>query len=108
MVHTIVKLQLSITLSFIARAFKVLGGVLGGSKSVYVDALTPIANTMSIAFIYTFYKKSLEPFVPRCSSLLVHIYSLHLGTFSSPTLSLVALLPLEWGHWALGLTARAP
>jgi divalent metal cation (Fe/Co/Zn/Cd) transporter len=61
MVHTIVKLQLSITLSFIAGAFKVLGGVLGGSKSVYVDALTSIANTMSIAFIYAFYKKSLEP-----------------------------------------------
>jgi divalent metal cation (Fe/Co/Zn/Cd) transporter len=54
-------LQLSIALSFLAGVFKVLGGVLGSSKSVYVDALTSIANTLSIVIIYTFYRKSLEP-----------------------------------------------
>jgi len=42
------------------------------------------------------------PFVPRCSFSLVHVYSLHLGTFSSSTPSLVALLPPEQGHGALG------
>ena len=32
----------------------------------------------------------------------------HQGSFSSPTPSWVAPLPREWGHWALGPTARAP
>jgi hypothetical protein len=49
-----------------------------------------------------------SPFVSRCSFSLIYVYSSHLETFSSSTPSLVALLPLEWVHWALGLTARAP
>ena len=50
----------------------------------------------------------LIPFVPRCSFSLIYFHSSHLGAFSSPTPSLVALLPLERVHWASGPTARAP
>lgn len=54
-------LRLAIAFSFFAGLFKVLGGVVGESKAVFVDALTSIANTLSIYLIYSYYRKSLKP-----------------------------------------------
>lgn len=50
-----------IILSFIGGFFKVLGGVVGGSKSILVDALTSIANTVAIVMMYRFFNISVEP-----------------------------------------------
>ena len=54
-------IAVTIVLSFLGGLFKVLGGVFGGSKSVFVDALTSIVNTLAIVFIYVFYRESLKP-----------------------------------------------
>jgi len=48
-----------------------------------------------------------EPFVLRCLFSFC-IYLLCLGAFSSPTTSMVALLPMEWVHWASGSAAQTP
>ncbi|MEM4562029.1 MAG: cation transporter dimerization domain-containing protein [Desulfurococcaceae archaeon] len=51
----------TIALSLIGGFFKVLGGTVGGSKSVFVDALTSIANTLAILFVYRFFTISTAP-----------------------------------------------
>ncbi|MEL9940855.1 MAG: cation transporter dimerization domain-containing protein [Ignisphaera sp.] len=48
-------------LSAFGGLLKVYGGVVGGSKSVFVDALTSIANTVSVLAIYKFFRESLKP-----------------------------------------------
>lgn len=48
-------------LSLIGGALKIFGGVVGGSKSVFVDALTSIANSLAIIFVLKFFKASMEP-----------------------------------------------
>lgn len=50
-----------IFLSGIGGLFKILGGFIGGSKSVFVDALTSIANTIAIVMMYEFFNISIEP-----------------------------------------------
>lgn len=50
-----------IALSITGGVFKVLGSALGNSKSTFVDALTSIANTLSIVLIYRYFKESSEP-----------------------------------------------
>ncbi|MEM4608493.1 MAG: cation transporter [Candidatus Methanomethylicaceae archaeon] len=54
-------LMLLIILSLIGGALKIYGGIIGESKSVFVDALTSIANSLSIIFILNFFKVSMEP-----------------------------------------------
>ncbi len=50
-----------IFLSAIGGFFKILGGFVGSSKSVFVDALTSIANTLAIVIMYKFFNISMEP-----------------------------------------------
>ncbi|MCS7111556.1 MAG: cation transporter [Ignisphaera sp.] len=50
-----------IFLSALGGFFKILGGFIGGSKSVFVDALTSIANTLAILMMYGFFNVSVEP-----------------------------------------------
>ncbi|MEM2528554.1 MAG: cation transporter dimerization domain-containing protein [Ignisphaera sp.] len=50
-----------ISLSIVGGIFKILGGFVGGSKSVFVDALTSIANTLAIIIMYRFFSTSVEP-----------------------------------------------
>jgi len=50
-----------VILSFMGGLFKVLGSFIGGSKSVFVDALTSIANTLTIIVMYRFFNISVEP-----------------------------------------------
>lgn len=40
---------------------KIAGGVLGGSKSVFVDALTSIANSLAIVLTLRFFRAGMEP-----------------------------------------------
>jgi len=50
-----------ITLSIVGGALKVYGGIVGGSKSVFVDAMTSIANTLAIVLILKFFRAGMEP-----------------------------------------------
>lgn len=61
MSNSIRDIVIVVVLSIIGGLFKVLGGVLGNSKSVFVDAMTSIANTISILLIYKYFRISLEP-----------------------------------------------
>lgn len=42
-------------------AFKILGGVLYGSKAVFVDAMTSIANLLALLLATRYWKSSLKP-----------------------------------------------
>ncbi|MEM0317675.1 MAG: cation transporter [Candidatus Nezhaarchaeales archaeon] len=50
-----------VALSLIGGALKIYGGVIGESKSVLVDALTSIANSLAIIFVSIFFRAGLEP-----------------------------------------------
>ncbi len=76
MSNSIRDIVIVVVLSIIGGLFKVLGGVLGNSKSVFVDAMTSIANTISILLIYKYFRISLEP--PDIDHLYGH-YRLMLG-----------------------------
>jgi len=54
-------IYLIIFLSISGGVIKTLGSVLGGSKSVFVDAMTCIANSLSIILILRFFKVGLKP-----------------------------------------------
>jgi len=54
-------LALLVALSLAGGALKIAGGVLGGSKSVFVDALTSIANSLAIIFVLRFFRAGMEP-----------------------------------------------
>lgn len=54
-------LTVLLVLSFIGGALKIYGGVVGGSKSVFVDALTSIANSLAIILVSSFFKVGLGP-----------------------------------------------
>jgi len=47
--------------SFLGGLFKIIGGVAYSSKSVFVDALTSIANFLSLVLTFTYLQKSYEP-----------------------------------------------
>ncbi|MEM3182520.1 MAG: cation transporter [Fervidicoccaceae archaeon] len=47
--------------SFLGGAFKIYGGIVYNSKSVLVDALTSVANYISLVLTVLFIKKSFEP-----------------------------------------------
>lgn len=61
MVSTLSTFMLIIFLSALGGLFKILGGFIGGSKSVFVDALTSIANTLAVVMMYKFFSASVEP-----------------------------------------------
>ncbi|MEM4848356.1 MAG: cation transporter dimerization domain-containing protein [Ignisphaera sp.] len=50
-----------ITLSIVGGILKVYGSIVGGSKSVFVDAMTSIANTLAIILILKFFRAGMEP-----------------------------------------------
>lgn len=50
-----------IVLSVVGGSLKIYGSVVGGSKSVFVDAMTSIANTLAIIFILKFFKAGMIP-----------------------------------------------
>jgi len=50
-----------VALSLVGGALKTAGGVLGGSKSVFVDALTSIANSLAIVLVLRFFRVGMEP-----------------------------------------------
>lgn len=50
-----------IVLSMVGGILKVYGSIIGGSKSVFVDAMTSIANTLSIVLILKFFRAGMEP-----------------------------------------------
>ena len=52
---------LLVALSLAGGVLKITGGVLGGSKSVFVDALTSIANSLAIVLVLKFFKAGMEP-----------------------------------------------
>jgi len=54
-------MALLVALSLVGGVLKIAGGVLGGSKSVFVDALTSIANSLAIVLVLKFFKASMEP-----------------------------------------------
>jgi len=56
-----VKLAVLFTLSALAAAFKIVGGIVYGSKSLLVDALTSIANLVALSATITYFMKSLRP-----------------------------------------------
>lgn len=47
--------------SVLGGFFKILGGVLYGSKAVFVDALTSIANLIALLLAIKYWRSSLEP-----------------------------------------------
>jgi len=61
MSNSIKDIIIVIILSILGGIFKILGGLFGNSKSVFVDAMTSIANTISILLIYKYFRMSLEP-----------------------------------------------
>jgi divalent metal cation (Fe/Co/Zn/Cd) transporter len=52
---------LLIVLSIVGGVLKIYGSIVGGSKSVFVDAATSIANTIAILMILKFFKEGMEP-----------------------------------------------
>lgn len=54
-------LAILITLSIVGGVLKIYGSIIGGSKSVFVDAMTSIANTLAIVLILRFFRVSIEP-----------------------------------------------
>lgn len=50
-----------IALSMAGGALKIYGSVVGSSRSVFVDAMTSIANTLSILMIMRFFSQGVEP-----------------------------------------------
>ena len=54
-------LTLLVALSLVGGVLKIAGGVLGGSKSVFVDALTSIANSLAIVLTLRFFRAGMEP-----------------------------------------------
>lgn len=50
-----------ILLSVTGGVLKIYGSIVGGSKSVFVDAMTSIANTLTVIFILKFFKAGMEP-----------------------------------------------
>ncbi|MGB9726031.1 MAG: cation diffusion facilitator family transporter [Fervidicoccaceae archaeon] len=54
-------LILIITTSFLGGMFKIIGGIIYSSKSVFVDALTSMANFASLVLTFVYLKKSYEP-----------------------------------------------
>jgi len=55
------KLAVLFGLSTLAATFKIVGGVVYGSKSLLVDALTSIANLAALAATITYFTRSLRP-----------------------------------------------
>ncbi len=54
-------LPLILVFSALGGFFKILGGVLYGSKAVFVDALTSIANLIALLLAIKYWRSSLEP-----------------------------------------------
>jgi divalent metal cation (Fe/Co/Zn/Cd) transporter len=54
-------LTILIALSIAGGVLKIYGSVVGGSKSVFVDAATSIANTIAILMILIFFREGMEP-----------------------------------------------
>jgi len=54
-------IALLIVLSIVGGVLKIYGSIVGGSKSVFVDAATSIANTIAILMILKFFKEGMEP-----------------------------------------------
>ncbi|HDI02268.1 MAG TPA: cation transporter, partial [Ignisphaera sp.] len=54
-------LVLIVMLSIIGGLFKILGGIIYGSKSLFVDAMTSIANTFAIIVTVYFFRISFIP-----------------------------------------------
>lgn len=54
-------LWLVVLLSVLASAFKVVGGVVFGSRALFVDALTSIANVIAVLGTAYYYRLSLRP-----------------------------------------------
>jgi len=54
-------LTLTILFSGLGGVFKILGGVLYGSKAVFVDAMTSIANLMALLLAVRYWRDSLKP-----------------------------------------------
>jgi divalent metal cation (Fe/Co/Zn/Cd) transporter len=50
-----------VVLSIAGGTLKIAGGVLGRSKSVFVDALTSIANSLAIVLVLKFFRAGTEP-----------------------------------------------
>lgn len=55
------KLAVLFGLSALAATFKIVGGIVYGSKSLLVDALTSIANLVALAATITYFMRSLRP-----------------------------------------------
>jgi divalent metal cation (Fe/Co/Zn/Cd) transporter len=54
-------LTLTILFSGLGGVFKILGGVLYGSKAVFVDAMTSVANLMALLLAVRYWRDSLKP-----------------------------------------------
>ncbi|MEM4576365.1 MAG: cation transporter [Candidatus Nezhaarchaeales archaeon] len=87
-----------VTLSLIGGALKICGGIVGGSKSVFVDALTSIANSLAIILVLKFFKASMEP--PDSD----HHYGHHRLTFGGP-ISMLMMYSFVAGVIVLDLIA---
>ncbi len=55
------RLAVLFSLSALAAAFKIVGGIVYGSKSLLVDALTSIANLVALTATITYFMRSLRP-----------------------------------------------
>ncbi len=55
------RLAVLFSLSALAAAFKIVGGIVYGSKSLLVDSLTSIANLVALAATITYFMRSLRP-----------------------------------------------
>jgi len=55
------RLAVLFSLSALAAAFKIVGGIVYGSKSLLVDALTSVANLVALAATITYFMRSLRP-----------------------------------------------
>ena len=61
MISRNLRLTLLFSLSALAAAFKIVGGIVYGSKSLLVDALTSIANLVALVATITYFMRSLRP-----------------------------------------------
>jgi divalent metal cation (Fe/Co/Zn/Cd) transporter len=50
-----------LALSLASGALKIASGVLGGSKSVFVDALTSVADSLAVVLVLKFFRVCMEP-----------------------------------------------
>lgn len=54
-------IEILIVLSIVGGTLKIYGSFVGGSKSIFVDAMTSIANTLAIILILKFFRVGMEP-----------------------------------------------